>query len=92
MNPIKEQLEARLENKPDFGLGERATLAVSWEMELVRKEEITARIGSLQDALTRVDKGTYGYCENCGIQIDPERLEILPAARRCTTCAQQGTP
>ena len=33
----KQQLEARLENKPDFSPGEGATLAVSWEMALARK-------------------------------------------------------
>jgi len=82
----KQQIEVRLKNKPDFGLGEGATLAVSWEMTLARKETVTARIEALQEALSRVDDGTYGYCESCGVQIDPERLEILPAARLCTEC------
>lgn len=85
----KQQLDARLENKPDFGPGEGATLVTSWEMTLARKQEVTTRIKALQEALDRVQNGTYGYCQDCGTQINPERLEILPTTRRCTTCAQQ---
>lgn len=84
----KQQLEIQLDEKPDFGLGEGATLVTSWEMTLTRKQEVTSRINGLQEALDRVDDGTYGYCQDCGTQINPERLEILPTAPRCTTCAQ----
>lgn len=85
----KQQLEARIENKPDFGLGEGATLAVSWQRALTRKEEVSARIEALQEALDKVHSGTYGYCQNCGTQINAERLEILPTTQQCTDCAQQ---
>lgn len=30
--------------------------------------------------------GTYGFCEDCGQKIDPERLEALPEATRCINC------
>ena len=85
----KQQLDAQLESKPDFGPGEGATLVTSWEMTLSRKQEVTSRIKGLQEALDRVQNGTYGYCQVCGTQINPERLEILPAAQRCTNCAQK---
>jgi RNA polymerase-binding transcription factor DksA len=58
-------------------------------MMLARKEAVSARIAVLQEAAARLDDGTYGYCENCGVQINPERLEILPAARWCINCARQ---
>jgi RNA polymerase-binding transcription factor DksA len=83
------QLDKQLENKPDFGLGEGATLTYSWEMTLARREEVVARIEALKEALERAAAGTYGICEDCGNQIDPERLEILPATTLCTTCASQ---
>jgi RNA polymerase-binding transcription factor DksA len=38
-------------------------------------------------ALERVDRGTYGRCENCGRDIVSERLEALPYVRHCTRCA-----
>jgi DnaK suppressor protein len=46
-----------------------------------------ARITEVDDALTRVDAGTYGVCENCGRPVAAERLTARPFARRCMTCA-----
>lgn len=48
------------------------------------------RLAALDDALRRVDDDTYGRCGRCGQQIGPERLEALPAARLCITCASAG--
>jgi DnaK suppressor protein len=56
--------------------------------------EIDALVGSLQEtlsdidnALTKIDAGTYGQCEECGKPIGEARLEAMPAARLCITCA-----
>jgi RNA polymerase-binding transcription factor DksA len=46
-----------------------------------------ARLAEVDAALSRVDSGTYGTCERCGRPIAPERLEALPATRRCIACA-----
>lgn len=43
----------------------------------------------LQDvlsALERIEKGTYGMCENCGKEIDIERLRANPSAKTCIKC------
>jgi RNA polymerase-binding transcription factor DksA len=45
------------------------------------------RLSDLDDALARLDAGTYGVCQSCGMPIPPERLEALPAATRCVACA-----
>jgi RNA polymerase-binding protein DksA len=37
----------------------------------------------VNDALRRMDEGTYGRCEVCGKEIPIERLEALPHATRC---------
>lgn len=42
-------------------------------------------------AIARLDDGTYGACEACHRPIAPERLEALPHARYCVTCAD-STP
>jgi RNA polymerase-binding transcription factor DksA len=82
------ELNQQLDDKPEFGLGEGSTGAYSWEMALARKERVMTRIEALREALTKVDDGSYGQCERCGAQIDPERLEILPATALCVDCAQ----
>jgi DnaK suppressor protein len=45
------------------------------------------RISEVDDALARLDAGTYGACEQCGRPIAPDRLAARPFARRCITCA-----
>jgi RNA polymerase-binding transcription factor DksA len=39
------------------------------------------------DALDRIERGTYGVCENCRRPIIRERLDALPYTRYCTACA-----
>lgn len=41
----------------------------------------------VQQALVRLDEGTYGECEKCGEPISAARLEALPAASFCISCA-----
>jgi DnaK suppressor protein len=51
---------------------------------------LTQSVRHLEDiskALRRVEQGTYGTCENCGGPIAPARLQALPAASQCVTCA-----
>jgi DnaK suppressor protein len=45
------------------------------------------RIAEVDDALTRLDAGTYGTCEGCGEPIPADRLAARPFARRCMSCA-----
>jgi DnaK suppressor protein len=61
---------------------ERASL-----LTLVRSLRDT--LSDVEQALARMDAGTYGTCERCGQPIDEERLEALPAARLCMTCKRQ---
>jgi DnaK suppressor protein len=44
-------------------------------------------LDELDAAEHRLDAGTYGLCEKCGRPISDERLDALPAARRCIHCA-----
>ena len=41
----------------------------------------------VDDALAKFDAGTYAKCETCGEQIAETRLEAIPSARHCMTCA-----
>jgi DnaK suppressor protein len=43
----------------------------------------------IEDALERIEQGTFGRCENCGQEISRERLNALPYARYCIKCARQ---
>ena len=58
--------------------------------------EVDALVGSLRetlqeidDALAKMDDGSYGRCESCGGEISDARLEAKPAARYCIDCASK---
>jgi len=40
-------------------------------------------------ALDRLENGTYGTCEECGVAIAPARLEAMPATRFCINHANR---
>jgi DnaK suppressor protein len=46
----------------------------------------SARVAELDDAIRRIDDGTYGSCTRCGDAIGAERLEALPQVRYCIRC------
>ncbi|MGI6550308.1 MAG: TraR/DksA C4-type zinc finger protein [Syntrophomonadales bacterium] len=53
------------------------------------QEMLEARLTQVNDALNRLSDGRYGICERCGQPIDPRRLERLPSASLCISCARR---
>ncbi|MCX4390430.1 TraR/DksA C4-type zinc finger protein [Micromonospora peucetia] len=49
---------------------------------------ILDRRAQYEHALTRLEEGTYGFCEGCTSAIPVERLEIFPSATTCVQCKQ----
>jgi RNA polymerase-binding transcription factor DksA len=46
-------------------------------------------LDEVESALGKLDDGTYGTCESCGDPIAEARLEAMPIARRCMSCASK---
>jgi DnaK suppressor protein len=44
----------------------------------------------VQEALERVERGTYGVCQECDEEISPKRLAALPWAKYCIRCQEQA--
>ncbi len=42
----------------------------------------------VEEALNRIDRGEYGYCQQCGEDINVKRLEVQPWARHCVRCQE----
>jgi RNA polymerase-binding transcription factor DksA len=61
------------------------------EREIAETSEKRAEeaIADIEDAIARLDNGTYGACERCDATIPVERLEAIPYARRCVDCTEQ---
>lgn len=43
-------------------------------------------LDEIEEALSLLDRGVYGLCTACATAIPHERLEAVPAARRCVSC------
>ncbi len=65
--------------------------SASYERETAQSLSNHARglLLQIDDALARMDEGTYGTCERCGKSIELERLEALPSATLCLDCKRR---
>jgi RNA polymerase-binding protein DksA len=55
-------------------------------LSLMENEEGT--LDAIEAALERIDSGTYGTCEECGVKIPKARLLAIPYAPFCVKCAE----
>lgn len=46
------------------------------------------KLDNIENALSKIENGNYGICEECKKQIDEERLDILPETNLCSDCAK----
>jgi DnaK suppressor protein len=50
------------------------------------ESSLEKQLQDILDALKRIERGTYGFCENCRKEIDIERLRANPSAKTCIKC------
>jgi DnaK suppressor protein len=71
-------LQSENENHPD--LADRASSETDRAIELRARDRQRKVIAKIEAALSRIDDGTYGYCEETGDPISLRRLEARPIA------------
>jgi len=65
---------------------DRATQEEEFALELRTRDRERKLIKKINEALTKLDSGDYGYCEACGVEIGIRRLEARPTATLCIDC------
>ena len=73
-----QQLQEENVNHPD--LADRASSETDRAIELRARDRQRKLIAKIDEALSRIDDGTYGYCEETGEPIALRRLEARPIA------------
>ena len=68
------------ENSPKPDLTDRATEEIERSFELKTRDRERKLINKINEALKRIDDGSYGYCEETGEPIGIKRLEARPVA------------
>lgn len=53
------------------------------------REDAKIKIRAIDEALDKLENGTYGTCDICGGAIDPERLKAIPYTTVCYRCRQE---
>lgn len=79
---LREALKAEIDI--NFGEGDPELVERDRVVSFIREQE--RKLDSLDQALQRARRGTYGICERCGQPIDPARLEAVPDTTLCVTC------
>ncbi len=59
------------------------------EFTLSLMENDGGTLTQIETALERIEEGTYGQCEECGVKIPKSRLNAIPFATLCIRCAEQ---
>ena len=65
---------------------DRATQEEEFALELRTRDRERKLIKKINESLTDIDNGDYGYCEICGVEIGIRRLEARPTATLCIDC------
>lgn len=88
----KERAQEPVENDMrDIGdAGDESVRAELVDTALELGEIRTREREEIEDALKRMNAGTYGICERCGEPIELDRLEAMPTARLCKDDAERA--
>jgi DnaK suppressor protein len=84
----RHHLEVVADREPDDEAA-AAVENVSRDMTTAILERERRTLNEVESALSRIKKGEYGTCANCGGEIHLARLEALPWARLCLNCAER---
>lgn len=96
---LRDELQARAESirsgatVPSGGIsfgkrvGEGTSIAIERFTDVAIHGQLLQQLALVDAALARMDDGTYGLCTVCHRPIVAERLDVVPWAATCVTCA-----
>ena len=85
---VKQMVESSKEMGQDGiqDIGDEAANIYNKQVLLSLNENERLRLHEVDEALDRIENGTYGVCEECGGPISLKRLEVRPVAKYCVPC------
>jgi DnaK suppressor protein len=83
VRPLQTSMET---NTRQGDLADQATGNNEVHIQLKLKQTDAKILQAIEDALERIEKGTYGVCRDCGEPIAEARLNAIPWTRVCIAC------
>ena len=83
-------LQATMENNSRQGdMADQASGNNEVHIALKLRQTDAKILQAIEDALQRIEKGTYGVCRDCGNPIADARLQAIPWTRVCINCKEK---
>jgi DnaK suppressor protein len=95
LSKIAQEMGTKLDEDPRMStlstmdIGDLSQLDFAENIDYALLQRHIERLREVEDALDRLEDGTYGICENCGAAINLERLKVLPFTTYCVSCQEQ---
>ncbi len=95
LNEVQEKMrDVRAEGAKGEGQGvldaaEASEADIQDDIEFALIQMKSETLHKINEALARLDEGTFGYCFECGDEISERRLRALPFAVRCKDCEEE---
>ncbi len=83
-NRMSDEYQRRVDSAPD--VGDQALLDTERVRDISLLEMRNKMRQQIDEALAKLEEGTYGRCADCKVEISEKRLRTVPFARRCVTC------
>ena len=87
LRPLQHQMEHNNGRQGD--MADQAAGNNEVHIQLKLKQTDAKILQAIEEALFRMEKGTYGICRDCGEPIAQARLQAIPWTRVCITCKEK---
>jgi DnaK suppressor protein len=90
LEEMEVESKAEREGNKDEGLDtyDLASEERDREISFILSDREHSKIRNIDDALERMQDGSYGVCDACGLEIGEDRLTAMPFTRLCRDCQQ----
>jgi DnaK suppressor protein len=86
-NRMSDEYQRRVDSAPD--VGDQALLDTERVRDISLLEMRNKMRQQIDEALAKLEEGTYGRCADCKVEISEKRLRTVPFARRCVACQER---
>jgi DnaK suppressor protein len=86
IRPLQTSMET---NTRQGDLADQASGNNEVHIQLKLKQTDAKILQAIEEALARIEKGTYGLCRDCGEPVAEARLNAIPWTRVCITCKEK---